>query len=257
LSKKYLKMLNIKSIKTQVILFLVIFSLGLSLPDKNVSFLFSAGICLVCSILFELFFLVIKKKPLIFPESAVITGLILGLVLASNQPKYVYVLAAFLAIGSKQIIRIKEKHIFNPAAFGILLTTLLLHANTQWLGTYLWYVLAPVGLYFIYKLRKLELLISYLVTATLLWTIQSLIQKINPLYVFGYLSYFFIFIMLIEPKTTPITKLGKIIFGILVGVTIFILTQIGIRFDAELASLLLANTMVVFLNNLKTKKKEV
>ena len=63
-------------------------------------------------------------------------------------------------------------------------------------------------------------------------------------------SYFFIFIMLIEPKTTPLRPKGKVIFGVAVAALIFILTQLGVRFDVELSSLLALNLFVPLLNKI-------
>lgn len=67
---------------------------------------------------------------------------------------------------------------------------------------------------------------------------------------FGYLSYFYIFVMLIEPKTTPTRPLPKFIFGALTAVLIFIFSEIGVRFDAELATLLILNLTVPLLDKI-------
>ena len=61
--------------------------------------------------------------------------------------------------------------------------------------------------------------------------------------------------MAIEPKTTPVNFLGKIVFGTLLATAIFVLTQTGVKFDAELCSLLILNAAVPVLNKLKLAKK--
>ncbi len=248
-------MINIRSVKTQLIIFLIAFAVYLALADKNASFLFPVLGCVIFSVVTEACLQLAKKKPLVFHDSAVITGLIIGFVLANGQAWYVYAAASALAICSKYIIRINKKHLFNPAAFGILSVMLLLSATTQWKGTYQWSILLPAGLYFTYRIRKMALLISYAVVALTLWGIQALLQHVNIIYIFGYLSYFFIFIMLIEPKTTPITRPGKMVFGSIVAVSIFILTELGVRFDVELCSLLIGNMSVPLLNKFKQTKK--
>jgi len=56
--------------------------------------------------------------------------------------------------------------------------------------------------------------------------------------------------MLIEPKTTPIIRKGKIIFGIEAASLIFVLTFFEARLNVELLSLLIANFTVPFLNRI-------
>jgi len=56
--------------------------------------------------------------------------------------------------------------------------------------------------------------------------------------------------MVIEPKTTPVSKKGKFIFGVLVSGLIFVLTNLGAGFDVELLSLLALNIAVPILNKI-------
>lgn len=243
-----------KSIKTQLILFLIVFSVYLGIINHDISFFQAVSFSVFFAVLYELCFYVLKRRNPVILESAVITGLIIALVLGGGQNWRYYIVVPFLAITSKHVIRIKNCHIFNPAAFGLLLATILLPIRLQWLGTYQWYILLPFGLYFIYKIRKLELLISYLAVLLIVWGGQVLSQGGNPMIVFGFLSYFFVFVMLIEPKTTPITKFGKIGFGAVAGLFVLVLTQAGLTIDVELGSLLIANTCVPLLNKLKYRK---
>ncbi|MBU4305455.1 MAG: hypothetical protein KJ893_07545 [Candidatus Omnitrophica bacterium] len=50
---------------------------------------------------------------------------------------------------------------------------------------------------------------------------------------------------------------GKTLFGSIVAVSIFMLTERGFGVDAELCGLLIGNTAVPLLNRLKQKKKGV
>jgi Na+-translocating ferredoxin:NAD+ oxidoreductase RnfD subunit len=102
----------------------------------------------------------------------------------------------------------------------------------------------PFGLYFVYKIRKLEIIAGYAAVSLALFGIQALLQKIPLWHVFGYLSYFYIFVMVIEPKTTPVKPLGKLLFGAGVAGLIFVLTQLGAKFDVELCGLLIMNIAV-------------
>lgn len=243
-------MFNIKSVKTQLILYLVCLALFLAIKDKDFSFLFATSIAVISIGITESLLLFLKTKKLQITESSIITGLIVGYVLSSDEAWWKFVFASALAIFSKHLIRFQKKHIFNPAAFGIFLTLIFFSASLQWKGTYLWYILAPFGLYFTHKIRKLEVIIGYAVISFLLFGIQAVLQKVSLWNIFGYFSYFYIFVMVIEPKTTPIKTVGKYLFGMATAALIFILTEIGAGFDVELFSLLAMNTAVPLLNRL-------
>jgi len=242
--------MKFNSIKTQLIIFFTIFAIFLSFKDRDALFLLTTSLSVFLAIGYDAALSFQKNKKIIVTESSIISGLIIGFLLYSKQPWRIFVLTPLFAIGSKHLLRFKDRHIFNPAAFGIFLTIILLGAQTQWKGTYLWYILAPVGLYFISKIRKLEVLIGYGLTALALFGIQAVLQKEPFLNIFGYLSYFYIFVMVIEPKTTPVRPLGKFLFGIGGASLVFILTEVGVKFDAELCSLLVLNLFVPLLNKI-------
>lgn len=248
-------MVNLKSIKTQLIIFLCAFALYLSFKDKDAAFLLTTLIAVISAMVIESVILFFKDRKLSISDSSIISGLIIGYVLYCDNPWWIFLLASLLAICSKHLIRINKKHLFNPAALGIFLATILFGASTQWKGTYLWYILMPFGIYFVYKINKLEVIIGYGLAAFTLFGIQAVMRKTPLLNTFGYLSYFYIFIMLIEPKTTPIKSLGKLIFGAGVAVLIFVLTEIGVRFDAEVCALLIFNLAVPLLNKLPDFRK--
>lgn len=247
-------MLIFKSIKTQLIVYLACLALFLSIKDRDFMFLFSCLVAVISALSIEALFLYLRTRKFQITESAIISGLIIGFVLSSDEPWWKFVFASALAIISKHLIRIQKKHIFNPAAFGIFLTLVIFNSSTQWKGTYLWYVLVPFGLYFIYKIKKFEVLISYVFVSLALFGTQAVLAKVPVFHIFGYLSYFFIFVMMIEPRTTPVKPLGKYLFGSSVAGLIFVLTEIGAGFDVELFSLLAINASVLLLNKLSPDK---
>jgi len=247
-------MLNLKSIKTQLIIYLASLAIFLTVKDKDPAFLFAALLAVASAGIIEAVILYSKTKMFQITESAVITGLIIGYVVSSDEAWWKIVFAAALAVLSKYAIRFRKRHIFNPAAFGILVSTILLGASTQWKGTYLWYILVPFGIYFTYKIRKIEVIAGYAIISLALFGAQAFFQKIPPGSIFGYFSYFYIFIMVIEPKTTPINYLGRYIFGAGLAAFIFILTEVGAKFDVELLSLLVMNITVPLLNKMSLKK---
>lgn len=243
-------MLNFKSVKAQLILYLICFALFLAIKNKNWAFLFTTLVAVISAVGIEAFVLYLKTKSLGITESSIITGIIVGYVVSYDEPLWKFVFAAASAILSKYLITFEKKHIFNPAVFGIFLPTIILGASTQWKGTYAWYILVPFGIYFARKIRKLEVLIGYAVISLLLFATQALLQKVSLWNIFGYFSYFYIFVMVIEPKTTPLNPAAKYLFGAGTAALIFILTEAGVRFDVELFSLLVMNAAVPLLNKL-------
>jgi len=243
-----------KSVKTQLIIFLTGFSLYLIFSSENYKLLAGLIVAVFFTFIFEAAALYLKTKKLYFTESAAITGLIIGLVLSSDSLGYL-ILACAIAIVVKHVLHYaKGKHIFNPAALGILAVCILWGVYTKWAGTYLWYALVPGGIYFAYRFKKLELLAGYFAAALLLFGIQALYHGHDLKDIFKYLSYFYIFIMVIEPKTTPVTDMGKYVFGAMLSVLIFVFTQMSLRFDVELFALLIMNIFVPVLNKMKFKK---
>lgn len=241
-------MVNLKSVKTQVGLFLSGFAVTFAFTERNAAFLWILGMAVICAAGAESLILFLKTKKLTLTESSIISGLIIGFVLSGDQPFWMIALAAFAGIVSKHLIKIKGRHVFNPAGFGVFLAIILLGAQTQWKGTFVWYILVPAGLYFVNRIKKIEVIIGYFLASLVLFGTQAFLHRVPLWKIFGYFSYFYIFIMAIEPKTTPITRPGKFLFGLGTAALIFILTQAGVRFDVELCSLLLMNLAVPWLN---------
>ncbi|MDD5561537.1 MAG: RnfABCDGE type electron transport complex subunit D [Candidatus Omnitrophica bacterium] len=247
--------MSLLSIKRKLIIFLAGFAFFLSIKEQDAFFLLTLFIALISAITTELVFSCFKHKKFSVSDSPAVSALIIGFVLASDNPWWVIVLASVFAISSKYLIRFNKRHVFNPAAFGIFLSIVLLGANTQWQGTFLWYILLPIGLYFAYKVRKLELLAGYFVTALGLFGAQAVLNRVPITNISGYLSYFYIFIMLIEPKTTPVRPLAKLVFGICAAGLIFIFIQAQVKFDSELAALLILNLSVPLLDKIPERRK--
>jgi len=245
---------NLKSIKTQLIIYLLVVALTLAIKERDFTFLCGLAIATFTAVLIESFILYFTTKSFKITESSIITGMIIGYVLSSDEAWWKFVLAALLAVSSKYLVVFKKKHIFNPAAFGIFLSTLLLGVSTQWKVTYMWYVLVPFGLYFAQRIKKIEIIIGYSIISLALFGAQAFFQGVSLSNILGYFSYFYIFIMVIEPKTTPFKPMAKYLFGAGTATLIFAFTEAGVRFDAELFSLLLMNITVPLLNKISLNK---
>jgi len=245
--------MKITSAKTQLLSMLSVGACVIAAAGRDPRFLGAVIVSVVTAAAIDAAAGWIKTKRFVLPESACISGLIIGYVLASDQPRWMFGAAAATAIASKHLIRARGRHILNPAAFGVCAVILLCHAATQWRVTYEWAIMAPAGLYLAWRIRKLRVLVGYLLVTGCLFGFQAVSQRMPLVSVFGFMSYFFIGIMLIEPKTSPARPWAQYVFGAGAGILIFVFTQGGIRFDAELLSLLLMNAAVPLLNLIKVK----
>ncbi len=243
--------MKIPNIKIQLVIFLALFAIFLFISEKDSAFLINTSIALIAAIIADAVFNLIKNKKIIITDSSFISGLIVGFALSGSTAWWIMILASFAAMASKHLIRFQARHLFNPAAFGIFFVCVFFQAFNQWHGSQAWFILALFGIYFVYKIRKLEILLSYALVSLALFGAQAFFQKSGIPAVFGYLNYFFIFIMLIEPKTTPVSRMGKIIFATACACLIFVLRQAPIAIDVEILSLLVLNISVPLLNKIR------
>ena len=203
-----------------------------------------------------------KSKSFYFPQSALISGLFIGGLLTQNLQWYAYVSAGVIAIISKHLIKFQQKHIFNPANFGVLLVSIVFGvSHTWWISSPLILVLI-FGIFIIWRLRRFDLTISFLVSYYLINSIIELSQgaQFSEIYytiINGGVIYFFSMYMLIEPRTNPNAGKQRIIYGIMVAILFILLHKIIPRHDLPLA-LAVGNIFVPILNRFKFefKKKE-
>ena len=217
-------------------------------------------IAVVTTTLLDLLIEYFKSKTFQFPQSALISGLFIGGLLTQNLQWHIYVLAGAIAILSKHLIKFRQKHIFNPANFGVLLVSVIFGAaHTWWVSSPLILVLI-FGIFLIWRLRRLDLAISFLISYYLINLIIELVRGMQFSGIYysilnGGVIYFFSMFMLIEPKTNPAKN--RIFYGILVAVLFIILHAYIPRHDLPLA-LAIGNIFVPLLNKLNfgLKKKE-
>jgi Na+-transporting NADH:ubiquinone oxidoreductase subunit NqrB len=164
-------------------------------------------------------------------KSAGITALGLCLLLRANSP-ITMAIAAFFAIGSKFIFRLKGKHFFNPANFGIIFALVFTHdawiSPGQW-GTDWWYLLLFIGLggIILKQVGRWETSAIFFLTYGTLeairnmylgWTWDVLLHNLMS----GSLLLFALF-MLTDPRSIPNAKMGRICWVITIACITFIL----------------------------------
>ncbi len=164
------------------------------------------------------------------PESTYITALILALIISPSASfMNIHFLALVFwasswAVASKYIFAIGNKHIFNPAAFGVAMTALFLTSPaTWWIGTS---TMIPVvligGLLITRKIKRFDLVLSFLVASSFVIVLPALVHNVgitaSLMRAFVYVpTVFLATVMLTEPMTTPPTRTRRIFYGAIVG----------------------------------------
>lgn len=156
--------------------------------------------------------------------------------------------ASVWAMASKYIFAINRKHIFNPAAFAVALTALTINQSASWwIGTpsMLPFVLIG-GFLIIRKLRRTDLLLSFVISAFVAITILATLKNSDVMSTIlktmtNSAFFFFAFIMLTEPLTAPTTRWLRIIFGILVGFLFAPALHVGSFYSTPELALIIGN----------------
>lgn len=188
-------------------------------------------------------------------ESVYITGFILALIISPVAPASVagvgfLIFASSWAMASKYIFAIGKKHIFNPAAFGVALSALVINQSaTWWVAGNL--VLLPFvligGLLIVRKIHRFDLVIAFSVVSllTIIFTANGSSPLAVVLQTFLHSSFFFLaLVMLTEPLTMPPSWWLRIIYGAIVGFLFAPNIHLGsFYFTPELA-LLIGNIFV-------------
>ncbi len=166
-------------------------------------------------------FTALWRLPVFEPKSALISGLSLCLLLRTNAPA-VAVLAALIAIGSKFAIRVRGKHVFNPTNIGIAAAILL--TGQAWVSPAQWghaafaaFAFAAAGALVVSRAARWDVTLALLAAhaAFLIGRSLSLGEPMAiPLHRLesgGVLL--FAFFMISDPKSTPDSRLGRILFA--------------------------------------------
>ncbi|NIV17562.1 MAG: hypothetical protein GWN47_03945 [Woeseiaceae bacterium] len=159
------------------------------------------------------------------PLSAIITSMSLTLLLRTDTVSLA-VIAAIIAIGSKFVIRIRGKHVFNPA--NVAIVALILVSDHAWVSSGQWgsaaigaFALACLGFLVLTRARRAETTITFLVTFAVLltgralWLGDPLTIPLHQLQNGALLL--FAFFMISDPKTSPDTAGGRIFYGAFVA----------------------------------------
>lgn len=155
-------------------------------------------------------------------KSAIITALGISVLLRASDP-WIWFAAGLIGIGLKFTVRINNKHIFNPACIGIV-AMMFLVGKQAWVSPGQWgqapliagYAMALAALV-LSSAKRLDIALGFLGTfaailiARAMWLGDPLAIPLHQLSSGALLI--FTFFMITDPRSTPDSRLGRIIFA--------------------------------------------
>lgn len=183
-------------------------------------------------------------------ESVYISALILALIISpikSFSDLLFLFWAGVLTMASKYILAINKKHIFNPVAIAVVLTAFGFSGSASWwVGTIYMLPFSLLGLLIVRKIRRYDMVFYFLIASFVTMLGFSFVQGGNLLATIKQIMYsspifFFAFVMLTEPLTTPPKKSLQTMYGVLVGVLFAPQFHIGGFYTTPEISLVIGN----------------
>jgi Na+-translocating ferredoxin:NAD+ oxidoreductase RnfD subunit len=205
----------------------------------------------------------LRKRELLFPLSALITGLSLAILLNYAHDYFLLALPVFLSIASKYVFTVDGKHHYNPSLFGVA-TTLLFAGNLitaapayQWGGTLAMsafiITLALAG--FVFRIGRGWLIASFLVTYAVQTALRAYLMRAHlpPEMLFlGTMTaapfFLFSFFMLTDPRTSPETRGKQIAVGVAIALVDLVLHRFQSVFTFFYAAFAVATTRFLWIH---------
>ncbi|MCI0663975.1 MAG: RnfABCDGE type electron transport complex subunit D [Acidobacteria bacterium] len=169
-----------------------------------------------------------------FPHlaSAYISGISVG-ILVRSPDIWPYALCSLLSITSKYVLRVKDRHIWNPSNFGICALLFLApfsvaSLSIQWGNTILpMLIVWGLGSLIIYRLKRFHICLTYVLSFFVFSAVRSSITghpflaEVAP--ITGPMYQLFVFFMITDPKTTVKSMRGQVIVAFCVALVEMIL----------------------------------
>ena len=191
-------------------------------------------------------------------RSALISGLSLCLLLRTNRAELA-VAAAAVAIASKFLIRVRGKHLFNPTNGGIV--AMLVLTNQVWVSPGQWgaaatfaFLMACAGSLVVTRAVRSDVTYAFalfycaLLFGRSLYLGEPLTIPVHRLQSGALLL--FTFFMISDPKTTPDSRAGRVLFAALVAFGAWYVQFRLFRTNGVLWSLAACSTLVPLIDRI-------
>ena len=197
--------------------------------------------------------------PSFDPRSPMISALSLILLLRTDDI-LLAMAAAAIAISSKFLVRFNGKHMFNPA--NVAIVSLMLLSDRVWISTGQWgnaaigaFALACLGFIVLTRAKRAETTITFLLAyaallvGRALWLGDPLQIPLHHLQNGALLI--FAFFMISDPKTTPNTAAGRIIYAMIVASIAFVIQFVFYQPNGPILALIMSAPLVPLIDFLK------
>lgn len=187
-----------------------------------------------------------------FPDGALLTGLIVGMILSPHEPWYVAAATGAIAVGSKYAFRVRRANVFNPAALALVVSYHLFGTGQSWWGAladltpWALVLLFATGIYIANRVGKMPLVVVFLGVYYALFTITAFTgdaAKVAELYIAPDLhaALFFAFFMITDPPTSPPKVRDQVVYGVIAAVVSYAVFEVFGVVYFLLAGVLVAN----------------
>ena len=197
------------------------------------------------------------------PKSALISALSLCLLLRTNH-MLVAALVACVTIASKFVIRVRGKHVFNPTNFGLVFALVL--GLPAWVSPGQWghvaffgFLMASLGTVVVTRAARADVTFGFLlaygaiVFGRAAWLGQPWINPLHQLQSGGLLL--FSFFMISDPRTTPDSRAGRLVFALVVAAGAAFVPFVLYRTNGLLWSLALLSPLVPLIDRVLPGRK--
>lgn len=195
-------------------------------------------------------------RPLTWPTSALLSGMIVGFVLDPFTPPVVTAAIGVVATLSKHLLTTRRWHLFNPAALALLVSVPLFGTGQSWWGALpdlSWpfvLVLLAGGTFIVDRINKAPLVLAFLGTSFGLFTALSVVDPAGVAELFRapflQATLFLALFMLTDPPTSPSRYTDQVVIGVLVGAVSCVAQLLGAGQSYLLLGLLAGNAALAY-----------
>jgi Na+-translocating ferredoxin:NAD+ oxidoreductase RnfD subunit len=191
------------------------------------------------------------RRPLVWPSSAILSGMIVGFVLGPATPWAVTAAVGILATLGKHLFATERWHIFNPAGLALFVAVPLFGTGQSWWGALpdlSWpfaFVLLASGAFIVDRINKFPLVLSFLGAS---FALVAALGRIDPLTAaelfrtpFVQATLYFALFMLTDPPTAPSRYAEQVVIGVLVAAASIAAELLGAGQAYLLVGLLVGN----------------
>ncbi len=156
------------------------------------------------------------------------------LILVRSSFSYAYIIFASVAVASKHLLRLDEqRHMFNPTNIAIVIGLVLIprhyfEVRPDDFSRNIYPILHVLtfGTFAVIFGKTWQVTLSYFATCCILSIILSALTGDTEIYFLGpeigALGFIFMFLMITDPKTTPASKSGQLLFGASVAALLYL-----------------------------------